>query len=136
MWNGSCRHPYGVGDLMHLYRKRLKMVPFFRDASDYQDFQDRPWWMWGSYVLAPVIREMKQRPQWRTFSKTFKVCVQLLLGGFAEVRVDQVGVNWDFHESRANLDKMMKHLAPVWLRVLNACANGLRGANEPKRPAN
>ena len=133
IWNGSCRHALGPGDLMHYYRKRVKMVPFLRNEAERQDFSTRPWWDWGSYVLLPVIREMKESEQWETFSDRFKTMVQLLGGGFCEMEI--AGTNWDFNEEMLKVNNMMKKIAPVWIRLIEACLCGLRAAECPPVPA-
>ena len=133
VWNGSCRHALGPGDLMHYYRKRVKMVPFLRNEAERQDFSTRPWWEWGNYVLLPVIREMKESEQWETFSDRFKTMVQLLGGGFCEMEV--AGTNWDFNEEMPKINNMMKKLAPVWIRLIEACLCGLRAQDCPPVPA-
>lgn len=133
VWNGSCRHALGAGDLMHHYRKRVKMVPFLRNEAERQDFSTRPWWDWGNYVLLPVIREMRESDQWETFSDRFKTMVQLLGGGFCEMEI--AGTNWDFNEDMLKINKMMRKIAPVWIRLIEACLCGLRAAECPPVPA-
>ena len=133
IWNGSCRHALGPGDLMHYYRKRVKMVPFLRNEAERQDFSGRPWWDWGAYVLLPVISQMKESPAWETFSDRFKTMVQLLGGGFSELEI--AGSYWDFNEDVKTINKMMKSIAHLWLRVIEACITGLRAAECPPVPA-
>ena len=133
VWNGSCRTALGPGDLMHYYRKRVKMVPFLRNEAERQDFSGRPWWSWGSYVLLPVISEMKESELWGTFSDRFKTMVQILGGGFCELEI--AGTNWDFNEEMLAVNKMMKKIASVWIRLVEACLLGLRAAECPPVPA-
>ena len=68
VWNGSCRHKIGSGDLMHYYRKRIKLVPFLRSPDEECDFRNRPWWEWGVNVLRPVVGAMKEHEEWGGFS--------------------------------------------------------------------
>ena len=132
IWNGSCRHALGAGDLMHYYRKRIKMVPFLRNEAERQDFSDRPWWGWGAYVLRPVIDEMKESELWETFSERFKTMVQLLGGGLCELEVG--GTCWDFNEELPAINNMMKRIAPIWIALIEACLTGLRAAERPPHP--
>lgn len=130
IWNGSCRHALGAGDLMHYYRKRIKMVPFLRNEAERQDFSTRPWWGWGSYVLRPVIEEMKESELWATFSERFKTMVQLLGGGLCELEIG--GTCWDFNEELPAINNMMKRVAPTWITLIEACLTGLRAAECPQ----
>ena len=134
IWNGHCRHGYGPGDLMHLYRKRIRMVPFFRNEADYQDFKGRPWWVWGEGVLRPVVFAMKEDPAWETFSKEFRSSLEILCGGYAMLKIEKADCFWDFNETKEKINKMMKHISMQWLQVLNACATGLRASECPKLP--
>ena len=131
VWNGHCRHPLGPGDLMHFYRKRIKMVPFLRNEAERQDFQIRPWWNWGAYVLMPVVREMQESDLWETFSERFTTTVLLLGGGPACLEAPS-GTSWDFNNELQDVNKTMRHFAPMWGRALSACVQGLRCSSEPQ----
>ena len=132
VWNGHCRHALGPGDLMHYYRKRVKMVPFLRNEAERQDFQIRPWWNWGAYVLMPVVREMQESELWETFSERFRTTVQLLGGGPACLEAPS-GTSWDFNNELQDVNITMRHFAPMWARALSACLQGLRSSTEPPR---
>ena len=132
VWNGSCRYALGAGDLMHYYRKRVKMVPFLRNEGERQDFSERPWWGWGCYVLRPVVLEMKESELWETFSERFKTMVQILAGGACEVRIGSTC--WDFNEEMQEINTMIKRIAPIWKSLLEACLTGLRASSCPSPP--
>ena len=132
IWNGHCRHGYGPGDFLHLYRKRMLMTPFLRNEGERDDFSDRPFWRWGTYVLYPIVCLMKADPAWETFSERFRTVVQIICGGFVELEVGDC--NWDFHESRENINKMMKRIAHLWKPLLEAVVTGFRASECPPVP--
>ena len=131
IWNGSCRQALGPGDLMHYYRKRLRMSPFLRNEGERQDFALRPWWNWGMFVLAPVLSEMKDHEAWGSFTERFKR-VQLLVGGIAETPIGNT--NWDFNEDLKAINQMMRKIAPEWITLIEGCLCGLRSATCPATP--
>ena len=132
VWNGSCRHKIGSGDLMHYYRKRIKLVPFLRSPDEECDFRNRPWWEWGVNVLRPVVSEMKEHEEWGGFSDQFKLKVQLLIGGTAELKIGNC--DWDFCAGMDNVNKMVKRIGPALISVLKACITGLRSVESPPAP--
>jgi hypothetical protein len=132
VWNGSCRHKIGTGDLMHYYRKRIKLVPFLRSCEEECDFRNRPWWDWGVNVLRPVVSEMKEHEEWDDFSDQFKLKVQLLVGGTAEMKVGEC--NWDFCAGMDQVNKMVRRVGPAFIGVLKACITGLRAVDSPQAP--
>ena len=133
IWNGSCRHKLGTGDLMHYYRKRIKLVPFLRNNGEEADFRVRPWWEWGVNVLRPVVQEMKEHEEWNDFSDQFKLKVQLLVGGTAQLKIGEC--EWDFSAGRDNINKMMRRVGPTFISVLTACLTGLRAVESPPAPS-
>ncbi len=132
VWNGSCRHKIGSGDLMHYYRKRIKLVPFLRSPDEECDFRNRPWWEWGVNVLRPVVSEMKEHEEWDDFSDQFKLKVQLLIGGTAEMKIGNC--DWDFCAGMDNVNNMVKRVGPAFISVLKACITGLRSVESPPAP--
>ena len=133
IWNGHCRYGYGPGDLIHLYRKRVCMVPFLRTEAEKDDFSKRPFWIWGSSVLLPVVALMKMQPAWGATSERWKTFVTLLCGGYAELKIGEC--NWDFYESRENINSMMKKIVHIWKPLLEAVVTGLRASESPPVPA-
>ena len=127
VWVGYSRHPYGAGDLMHYYQKRGS-CPLLRSEAEYQDWQERPWWRWGSTVLMSVYEAM--HPEFEQLPERFQKCVRLLLGGFGELEV-YTGVYWDNCETRPNVNKMMKRVGCDYVSMLKACFTGLRAAECP-----
>ena len=117
---------------MHYYRKRVKLVPYLRNEADRQDFSGRPWWDWGTHVLLPVLHIMKEHEAWGTFSERFRTSVQLLAGGFAELRV--ADSYWDFHDDMHSINRMIKSVGHLWKTVLEACITGLRALDRPPLP--
>ena len=132
VWNGVCRYKTGLGDMMHYYRKRVKLVPFLRTDEEEADFRVRPWWDWGSSTLRPVVFEMRDHEEWDTFDDNFKTLVSLLCGGVAEVRI--ADCDWDFCAGRREINLMMKKIGPQFIRVLEACISGLRATKAPPVP--
>ena len=132
VWNGTCRYKIGLGDLMHYYRRRVKLVPFLRSNDEEADFRSRPWWDWGTNVLRPVVFAMREHEEWGTFDEHFKTWVSLLCGGVAEVKIDDC--YWDFFAGRNEINKMMKKIGPQFLQVLEACIAGLRATVAPPVP--
>ena len=132
VWNGVCRHKIGVGDLMHYYRKRVRLVPFLRTDDEEADFRTRMWWNWGSNVLRPIIFEIREQPEYSTFSERFKMEIALLCGGTAEIKIGEH--YWDFLAGRTEINKMMSKIGPVFIRILEACITGLRATEAPPVP--
>ena len=130
VWVGHLRHPYGAGDLMHLYKKRTCVL--LRSEAEYQDWQGRPWWRWGQVVLHPVYEAMNLPGPgtFNTFPERFQRGVRLLLSGFGMLEV-YTDLYWDNYETRANVNKMLKRVGPEYMSMLTACFNGLKAAACP-----
>ena len=125
IWNGTCRIARGAGDLMHFYRKRLRMTgKYIRNPGEEYDFHRRPWFMWGSKVLWPVVEEMKEHDEWDSFDRHFKVAVQLLCGGKACLEVaDEF---WDLDHPADTLNKIIPRVSTIWHKVLETCLTALK----------
>ena len=125
IWNGTCRVSRGPGDLMHFYRKRVRNTgKFIRNPGELYDFHRRPWFRWGTKVLCPIIMDLKEHEEWDSFDDHFKLAVQLLCGGIAELKID--GIFWDLDHDADTLNKLIRRVSNTWHKVLESCLNGLR----------
>ena len=77
-------------------------------------------------VLRPVVGAMKEHEEWDDFSDQFKLKVQLLIGGTAEMKIGNC--DWDFCAGMDNVNKMVKRIGPAFISVLKACITGLRSS--------
>ena len=135
VWNGYSRHAIGPGDLMHLYRKRVRMVPFLRTQEEADDFVGRDMWSWTQNVLFRVVRIMQESDTWKDAPDRFKNSLFLLAGAMCEHQVN--GHTWDLRTPGEDMDlfnKQMKTVAHLWKPLVEALAAGLRATDCPPAP--
>lgn len=124
IWGGHHRYAYGPRDLMG-YVERLSALQLLRNDAEHDDFIKRPFWDWSSHaVFAPVFHAM-QDLGFEELPVRFRRCCSIMVGGIGcyEVYTD---LNWDFHESKENINRMLKRIGTDLQLMLRACYKGLR----------
>jgi len=125
IWDGHHRYSYGSRDLMG-YVERKAALQLLRSSAEHDDFSKRPWWDWtGHAVFSPVFSEMSQQASFDSLPERFLRCCKIMRGGFGGLEV-YTDLHWDFHESRENINKMLKKMGGDFQLMLKACYKGLR----------
>lgn len=132
VWNGLCRTNYTQRDLVGLGTG--KRQPLNLTEPQAQDFSSRPWWDWGYSLLTPVWRCMREMPNFKELPPRFSTGVRVLLGSFSDL--EHNGITWDHHESRKNINALLRRFGPDLLRMWGACVVGLRAKDSPPVPEN
>ena len=130
IWKVNYRYASGPRDLMHLV-ERKHVLQKLQNDGEYDDFTKRPWWNWSHAVFSPVFAQM-QEMGFDSLPERFRRLCSLMMGGPGcwEVYTD---MNWDFRESRANINKMLTRVGIDLQLMLKSCYKGLRvrGSSSP-----
>ena len=125
IWDGHHRFSYGSRDLMG-YVERKAALQLLRNSAEHDDFSKRPWWDWTTHaVFNPVFIEMSRQEGFDSLPERFLRCCKIMRGGFGGLEV-YTDLHWDFHESRENINKMLKKMGTDMQLMLKACYKGLR----------
>ena len=123
IWKETHRFSYGPRDLMG-YVERKNAVHILRSDAEHDDFTKRPWWDWSYSVFKPVFAEMLQLG-FDDLPERFRRCCRIMMGGFGDWEV-YTDLNWDFGETRENINRMLKRVGTDLQLMLRACYMGLR----------
>ena len=126
VWTGTHRMSTGARDLLG-YTERRNAVQLLRNDGEYVDFKNRPWFSmgWNYAVLFPVFDQMQEAPGFDELPERFRRCISLATGSFGEWEVFP-GLCWDPHESRENLNRMLKKVGTDLQMMMRAVYAGLR----------
>ena len=123
VWTSVHRVSYGPKDLMGFSERRGR-VQILRNDNEHDDFRKRPWWDWSYSVFKPVFAEMLLLG-FDDLPERFRRCCRIMMGGFGDWEV-YTDLNWDFGETRENINRMLKRVGTDLQLMLRACYMGLR----------
>jgi hypothetical protein len=124
IWTGHHRYAFGPRDLMG-YVERRSALQILRNDAEYDDFMKRPWWDWTTHaVFAPVFHTMLEMG-FEELPERFRRCCKIMVGGAAGYEV-YTDLEWDFHETKENINRMLVRMGTDLQLMLRACYRGLR----------
>jgi hypothetical protein len=124
IWGGHHRYAHGPRDLMG-YAERRNALQLLRNDAEYDDFKNRPWWDWITHAVFPPVFNSMLKMGFDELPERFCRCCKIMVGGTGcyEVYTD---LNWDFHETKEGINRMLKRIGGDLQLMLKSCYKGLR----------